>query len=356
MADGTSGKGAYPAPLKLMIVDDSAVACAVLSRMISPHKDLEVVALAADAREAFAALQDQCFDIVILDLEMPGGTGIDILPQILEQGRGAQVLVVSSLCDDGGETMRQALALGAADTLPKPGTGAFGGRFAEVLTERLRRIGPASIRLESASAAADAGAESLPAERLACLALGASTGGLPALNQFFALLPPHICAPILITQHLPAEFMPVFAGQVAAVSGRPVNVGETGMRLVADEIIIAPGDAHLGLRRRGNEVMVELDASPVSSGCMPSVDVMLTALSEVYGAGALGVILSGMGRDGLVGSARLIDRGGAVLVQDEPSSSVWGMPGAVAAAGLASAILTPAEIAGHVAARASAWT
>jgi two-component system chemotaxis response regulator CheB len=356
MPDGTSGNGAYAAPLKLMIVDDSAVARAVLSRMIAPHKDLEVVALAADAREAFAALQGQRFDIVILDLEMPGGTGIDILPQILEQGRGAQVLVVSSLCEEGGETMRQALALGAADTLPKPGTGAFGGRFAEVLAERLRRIGPASTGRDSDPAAAGAGAESLAAAQLACLALGASTGGLPALNQFFALLPPRIGAPILITQHLPAEFMPVFAGQVASAAGRPAKLGKTGMRLAADEIIIAPGDAHLGLRRRGNEVTVDLDFSPASSGCMPSVDVMLAALSEVYGAGALGVILSGMGRDGLVGSARLIDRGGAVLVQDEPSSSVWGMPGAVAAAGLASAILTPAEIAGHVAARASAWT
>jgi two-component system chemotaxis response regulator CheB len=355
MADGTSGKDVFPAPLKLMIVDDSAVARAVLSRMISPHKDLEVVALAANAREALAALQNHRLDIVILDLEMPDGTGIDILPQILEQSRGAQVLVVSSLCDDGGQARRDALALGAADTLPKPGTGAFGGRFAEVLAERLRRIGPAGIRREGAPAAAGAGLSSLPAARLACLALGASTGGLPALNQFFALLPPRIGAPILITQHLPAEFMPVFAGQVAAASGRAVNVGRTGMRLVADEIIIAPGDAHLGLRRRGNEVTVELDVSPASSGCMPSVDVMLGALSEVYGAGALGVILSGMGRDGLVGSARLIDRGGAVLVQDEPSSSVWGMPGAVAAAGLASAILTPADIAGHVAARASAW-
>jgi two-component system chemotaxis response regulator CheB len=350
MADGTGGKGAHLAPLKLMIVDDSSVARAVLARMISPHKDLEVVALAANAREAFAALDEQQFDIVILDLEMPGGTGIDILPQILEQGRGAQVLVVSSLCDDGGETMRQALALGAADTLPKPGTGAFGGRFAEVLAERLRRIGRASRRREGA------GSTSLPAEQLACLALGASTGGLPALNQFFALLPRLIGAPILITQHLPAEFMPVFAGQVATASGRPVKLGETGMRLAADEIIVAPGDAHLGLRRRGNEIVVELDFSPASSGCMPSVDVMLAALSDVYGAGALGVILSGMGRDGLVGSARLIDRGGAILVQDEPSSSVWGMPGAVAAAGLASAILTPAEIARHVAARASAWT
>jgi two-component system chemotaxis response regulator CheB len=355
MADGASGKGTCSAPLKLMIVDDSAVARAVLSRMISPYRDLEVVALAADAREAFAALQDQCFDIVILDLEMPDGSGIDILPQILEQGRGAQVLVVSSLCDEGGETMRQALALGAADTLPKPGTGAFGGRFAEVLAERLRRIGPASPSRKDAPAAADAGSQSLLAE-LACLALGASTGGLPALNQFFALLPPRIHAPILITQHLPAEFMPVFAGQVATASGRPVKLGETGMRLIADEIIVAPGDAHLGLRRRGTEIVVELDFSPVSSGCMPSVDVMLAALADAYGAGALGVILSGMGRDGLVGSARLIDRGGAVLVQDEPSSSVWGMPGAVAAAGLASAILTPAGIAGHVAARANAWT
>ncbi|MDB5697480.1 MAG: cheB [Alphaproteobacteria bacterium] len=353
---GASGKGALSSPLKLMIVDDSAVARAVLSRMIAPNEDLEVVALAANAREALDALDTNRIDIVILDVEMPGETGLDILPQILARGAGAQVLVVSSLCEDGAETTLKALALGAADTLPKPGTGAFGGRFAEVLAARLRRIGPARAQRDSGSAAAGDLMRSLPNGRLACIALGASTGGLHALNEFFALLPARISAPILITQHLPAEFMPFFARQLAAASGRTVRVGETGMPLVAEEIIVAPGDAHLGLRRRGNQVTVELIDAPASSGCMPSVDVMLSALSEVYGKDALGVILSGMGRDGLVGSARLIERGGAILVQDEPSSSVWGMPGAVAEAGLASAALPPAEIAHYVGARASAWT
>ncbi|MGE5722888.1 MAG: chemotaxis-specific protein-glutamate methyltransferase CheB [Sphingomonadales bacterium] len=339
-----------------MIVDDSSVARAVLSRMISGQKEFEVVALAADAREALDGLRANKVDIVLLDVEMPGASGLDALPDILEAGDGAQVLIVSSNCEDGAEATVRALALGAADTLPKPGTGNFAGRFADVLAERLRKIGRARREEGGAGASGSddlgiaAPLRSLPAERPACIALGASTGGLHALNEFLAALPAGVDVPILITQHLPPVFMPFFARQIEAASGRPARVAREGSRLKRGEVLIAPGDAHLGLRRHGSHVAATLVETPASSGCMPSVDTMLAAVADTFGKNALGVVFSGMGRDGLVGSAAVVARGGSILVQDKASSAVWGMPRAVADAGLASAVMPPIELAGCVAA------
>jgi two-component system chemotaxis response regulator CheB len=339
-----------------MIVDDSQIARAVLSRMLSNHKDFEVVALASNASEALDALKSLKVDIVLLDVEMPGTSGLDALPDILRLGAGAQVLIVSSLCEDGAEATVKALALGAADTLPKPGAGNFGGRFSDVLAERLRRIGRASFRVEPVLPTAPidlAGISlrSMTEYKLGCLALGASTGGLHAIGEFLRALPPRIGAPILVTQHLPAVFMPFFARQIEAASGRTSRVAEEGMVLQSEQIVIAPGDAHLGLERSGSAIRVKLSGVPASSGCLPSVDPMLWSVSETYGKSAIGVIFSGMGRDGLVGSARIVDRGGSILVQNQRSSAVWGMPRAVAEAGLASAVLAPADLAHRVAKR-----
>jgi two-component system chemotaxis response regulator CheB len=197
----------------------------------------------------------------------------------------------------------------------------------------------------------------MPDSRLGCLALGASTGGLHALSEFLRVLPPKIGAPILITQHLPAVFMPFFARQIEAASGRVAKVAEEGLVLQPEQVVIAPGDSHLGLERIGSRIQVKLNTTPSSSNCLPSVDPMLWSVSEIYGKNAFGVIFSGMGRDGLVGSARLVDRGGTILVQNQSTSAVWGMPRAVAEAGLASAILSPRDLGRSIAARidGAAW-
>lgn len=344
-------------PIRLMIVDDSPIARAVLSRMLSAHKDFEIVALAGNAGEALDALKSVRVDIVLLDVEMPGTSGLQALPEILKRGRGARVLIVSSICEDGAEATVKALAFGAADTLPKPGTGTFAGRFSEVLAERLRRIGRISLG-QAAGAGASAAdlpevtLRAMPDTSLGCLALGASTGGLHALGEFLKSLPSKLGAPILVTQHLPDVFMPFFARQIAAASGREARVVDEGIRLEPEQIFIARGDAHLCLAREGRSVHVTLNRDPASSGCLPSVDSMFWSVGEVYGRHGLGVVFSGMGRDGLVGSARLVDSGGAVLVQNQETSAVWGMPRAVAEAGLASAVLSPADLARRVAARA----
>ncbi|WP_444854961.1 chemotaxis-specific protein-glutamate methyltransferase CheB [Sphingosinicella sp.] len=338
-----------------MIVDDSAVARAILARILGAFPDFAVVAQAGDARAAMEMLDTTDIDIVLLDVEMPGASGLEALPTIVAAGRGARVLIVSSMAEEGAEVTVRALAAGAADALPKPGAAAFSGRFSEVLADRLRRIGRVD-RMPEAAAGAD---EPLAAPRLrempdaplGCLALGASTGGLPALIDFLRALPPRIGAPILVTQHLPEIFMPHFARQLKVACGRPALVAADGAGLTAETIHVAPGDAHLTLVRNGLEVAVKLDRRRAPSGCRPSVDPMLTSVAAAYGDGALGVILSGMGRDGCIGARRLVEAGGAVLAQDRASCSVWGMPRVVAEAGLAAAVMPPADLARRVGAR-----
>ncbi|MEA3010173.1 MAG: two-component system, chemotaxis family, protein-glutamate methylesterase/glutaminase [Sphingomonadales bacterium] len=349
-ARAAGDKASAPPPLqpmpalKLMIVDDSQVARAVLSRMLAAFPDFEIVATAADAGEALRLLPTIAVDIVLLDVEMPGESGLEALPEIVRLGRGARVLIVSSFCGGDADAAVSALAPGAAETLSKPGAEAFSGRFSDILAERLRRMGR---RGSPASAA--------PAERsegkLGCLAVGASTGGLNAVTALLSAFPARIGAPILITQHLPSAFLPFFARQVEAASGRTTRIAEDGLELKADEILLAPGDAHIGLEQRGARVRVKLDRTPAKGGCLPSVDVMLEAVAATYGGAALGVVLSGMGRDGLAGSRELVARGGTVMAQDRPSCAVWGMPRVVVEAGLASAVLAPAGLAAEIAAR-----
>ena len=347
-------------PIRVMIVDDSAIARAVLARMISAEPDMDVVAFATSGPEAVDALQSVRVDVILLDVEMPGGSGVQALPAIIERAHGAKVLIVSSSSANGVEEAVRALGLGAADTLPKPGAGAFFGRFSQILHERIRRIGRAgaSQPLYSpprASAAAAMKLRPMPERRTACLALGGSTGGIHAIAEFFRALPTRINAPLIVTQHLPPEFMPYFAREIARVTARPVHVAREGASLEPDVVLIAPGDAHLGLAQVGSRIEVRLSRARASSGCLPSVDAMLAAAAEIYGRSAVGVVFSGIGRDGLAGSQRLVARGGAVLVQNADSSAVWGMPRAVAEAGLASAILAPAELGRRVAAHAEAF-
>jgi two-component system chemotaxis response regulator CheB len=330
-----------------MIVDDSQVARAVLSRMLGAFGDFEIVATAGDASEALRLLPSTRVDIVLLDVEMPGTSGLEALPEIVRQGRGARVLIVSSFCDGASDAAVKALAPGAAETLSKPGAEAFGGRFSEVLADRLRRMGRREGR-EPAAAAEPRAA------KLGCLALGASTGGLHAVTALLSALPAKIGAPILITQHLPSAFLPFFARQVESASGRTVRIAEDGLELRPDEIVLAPGDAHIRLEHKAGRVTVGLDRNAAPSGCVPSVDVMLSSVAAAYGPAAVGIMLSGMGRDGFAGSRELVARGGTVMAQDRQSCAVWGMPKVVVEAGLACVVLPPAQLAAAVAARAEA--
>ena len=340
-------------PIKLMIVDDSMVARAVLSRIVDTDGNFEIAGIAGTAEDAIEALGQVMVDIVLLDLEMPGVGGLKALPRILEAAKGAKVLIVSSLAEDGAEETVAALALGAHDTLPKPGTGRFNVRFSEVLLGKLRELGYAdrsSIRPRSAATPAPL-VRPQSDQPLRLLAIGASTGGIHALGAFFAALPKRIGVPILVTQHLPPAFMTVFARQLSTAAGREAVVAEDGTQLLPDRIVIAPGEAHLVVEEYNGRLVARLLKAKASSGCMPSVDPMLASAGAVLGAGALGVVLTGMGRDGAEGARRLVEAGGSVMAQDEATSAVWGMPRAVAEAGLACAVLPPDKLARRVAFR-----
>jgi two-component system, chemotaxis family, protein-glutamate methylesterase/glutaminase len=346
-------------PIRLLIVDDSSVARAVLGRMVAQHDEFEVVATAGCVEEAVDALRGVRVDVILLDIEMPGGSGLEGLPKILEEGQGARVLIVSSMAEEGAEVTVRALSLGATDTLPKPGTGAFGGRFSDVLADRVRRMGRAALADEGAPGGlAPIKLREAKDWKPACIAIGASTGGIHAINEMLGGLRwRRLGVPILVTQHLPSLFMPHFARQLEAASGRSASVASTGDVLQADHIHVAPGNAHLCLERRGGDVAVRLDSRPASSGCLPSVDPMLASVGEIYREGAVAVMLSGMGRDGAIGSQRLVAHGGTVLAQDAQSCAVWGMPRAVAEAGLASVVLPPRDLARRIAGRTgeNAW-
>ena len=337
-----------------MIVDDSTVARAVLSRMVESDPAFEITAVAGTAEDAIEALGECRVDVVILDLEMPGAGGLKSIPRIIAAAAGAKVMIVSSLAEDGAEQTVAALALGAADTMPKPGTGRFNGKFSEILLRKLKALGYVGDQpplSNPSSAATRTLLRAMPSDPIEALAIGASTGGIHALGVLFQALPPRIGVPILVTQHLPIPFMSVFARQLGGVAQREALVAQDGMELSADLILVAPGDAHLTVEPSRSGFVVRLVHGRSNSGCMPSVDPMLASLGATFGSGAAGVILTGMGRDGVEGASRLVACGGSVLAQDERSCAVWGMPRAVLEAGLACAVLPPDKIARRIASR-----
>lgn len=341
-----------------MIVDDSMVARAVLSRMVEADPAFEIVAVAGTAEDALEALEAVRVDIILLDLDMPGVGGLQSIPKILAAAGGAKVIIVSSMAEEGAEETVSALALGAADTLPKPGVGRFNGKFSEVLVSKLKALGRANHAQPAAYHVAATGGQpplrAMSNSRVDVVAIGASTGGIHALDALFQQLPPSIGVPILVTQHLPEPFMAIFARQLGATAKRQAVVAEEGMELRADLIIIAPGDSHMTVALSGNTPVIHLIQGPSRSGCMPSVDPMFASVGGIFGEGALGIVLTGMGRDGVEGANRIVNAGGSVLAQDELSSAVWGMPRAVLEAGLASAVLPPDKIARRIASRVEA--
>lgn len=329
-----------------MLVDDSLIVRSVLERIVGTAPGIAVCASVSSAQAALDWLANDRADVIILDIEMPGMTGIAALPHIMEQGAHARVLILSSNCEAGGPAAVEALALGASDTLAKPGRGSFAGRFSEVLLQRVRSLAASPVAIRTANEAQAVSPQlrsaSLAIEgKIHCIAVAASTGGIPAFASFLNNLGPDVAAPILLTQHLPEAFIGYYAQQIVHASGREVHVAQAGMRLQPRVIYLAPGDAHLSLVRIGRHVEIVLDRQPVANGCCPSADPMFAAVAEQFGAHGVGVVLSGMGRDGAEGAGQLRAAGGTILAQAPESCVVWGMPGAVANSGVANAVLNP---------------
>ena len=332
-----------PPANRVLIVDDSVVARTVLERILSAHEGFVVAHKTNNAQQALDFLARDAVDLILLDVEMPGQSGIVALPEILKAGRGAKVIILSGNCHEGSAVAVEALALGASDIMSKPDRGSFGDQFARALFGRMERIFVAG-QDEPQSAAIHL-RHSHGKSAISCIGIGASTGGIHALGQLFAGMTQPLDVPILVTQHLPPSFIPYFAVQLGRMTSLPVKVAEEGETLLPNHVYVAPGEANLGCRRNWNgQIIVALlpDRTPLSS--LPAVDPMFMAIARCYGSGAAGIVLTGMGRDGTAGAAHIVDGGGMIIAQDELTSVVWGMPGSVARAGLAVALLPPEKI------------
>lgn len=353
------GTSATPRPggsrrtVRVMIVDDSLVARTVLSRIVEAESDLEIVAKATTGEMAIARLSEIAVDVILLDLEMPGIGGMGALPRLLELAGEAKILVVSSLTERGAEATLAALAIGAADTLLKPRAGEFDEGYAATLVAKIRALAarrtPAGANAASSPARPVAAARpAAPMGEIEAIAIGASTGGIHAMCLLLGALSPSVTAPIVVVQHLPASFMATLARQLAAASGRPAGVAVAGDVFAAGRIYVADGDGHLVVRRSAGRLVAAAAHHAVPSGCVPSVDPLFETLADASGGRALGIVLSGMGRDGLVGAQRFVKAGGILFAQDAATSAVWGMPRAIAEAGLAEAVLPPEAIARRI--------
>ncbi|WP_253339366.1 chemotaxis protein CheB [Sphingobium sp. OAS761] len=335
-----------PEGVRTLVVDDSVVVRTVIERILSADRRFNVVHKTNSAEQALAYLAGNPVDLVLLDIELPGQSGLAALPDILRASAGVKVVILSGKCDEGSAAAIEALALGASDILSKPGSGSFGEQFPQALIDRLNRL----IEGGQASAPVSSSRPTTPWCRpatapLSCLGIGASTGGIHALSQLFQGLQSPLGVPVLLTQHLPLSFTVYFAQQLSRMTSLRVRVAATGDLLAPDTIYVAPGDANL-LVRRGlhGRVTIALNSDRTPAGNLPGVDPMFTSMAEVYEDGAAGIVLTGMGRDGTAGARDIVAGGGWVVAQNEASSVVWGMPGSVVAAGLNCAILEPSAI------------
>lgn len=347
-----SGKNAPPRPIRLLIVDDSLVARSVFERIVTQDKRFQLCEKLPSAAAALAYLADHQVDVVMLDIEMPGQSGLAALPEILKQGGNAKVIILSSNCDEGSAAAVEALAMGASDIMSKPGRSAFSGQFAEILIERLLKLGMQASWQNAGEGPPAVNLRHAPGPRcgsIACLGVGASTGGIHALGQLFDGLGPGIGVPVLLTQHLPASFFPYFATQLGRMTPMPVKIAQEGDVLRPDHIYIAPGEANLTCRLRADgSVCIVLDPRREPLASLPGVDPMFASMASTFGAGAVAVVLTGMGRDGTAGAKKIAAAGGWIVAQDAETSVVWGMPGSIAKAGLASAVMPPAHMGAYM--------
>jgi two-component system chemotaxis response regulator CheB len=340
--------------ISVMVVDDSAVVRGLISRQIDAEPDMVVTASAANGLMALTELARRDIDVVVLDLEMPVMDGMTALPQLLAAQPGIKVLIASTLSRRNAEISLRALDLGAADYLPKPDGGSLVGAadFNHDLIGKIRALGGRRIPLPPSAITPQPAPVARPSsthQRPTVIAIGGSTGAPPLLIKLFEQLKGRISQPVLITQHMPPTFTAILAEQIARVSGRKAAEAQDGEPVLADRIYVAPGGWHMTAHKLAGRHVIRLNQEAPENFCRPAVDPMLRSMAEAWGGGVMAVILTGMGCDGAKGCDAVVRAGGRVIVQDEASSAVWGMPGAVAKAGLAERILPINDMAAYLA-------
>ncbi|MEQ8357345.1 MAG: chemotaxis response regulator protein-glutamate methylesterase [Kiloniellaceae bacterium] len=353
-------------PYRVMVVDDSAVIRGLLTRALEKDRLIKVVASVGNGEVAIKSLDRHDIEVVVLDIEMPVMDGLTALPKILEAKPGIKVIMASTLTRKNAEVSLRALQAGAADYIPKPSSTSeltSTDAFQRELTAKVKALAaagrpagrPAVTRLATreASGAAAAQKSEIVLRRSSntsprVIAIGSSTGGPQALLEVLRDMAPHTKLPILITQHMPATFTTLLAEHIGRATGVPCAEAKDGEPLNAGQIYLAPGNFHMVVEAAGAEAVIRLNQNPPENFCRPAVDPMLRSLAKIYGAGLLTIILTGMGSDGRLGAMEVVEAGGTVVAQDEATSVVWGMPGAVATSGLCSAVLPVQEIGPNV--------
>lgn len=368
-------------PIRVMVVDDSAVIRGLITRMLESDKDINVVASVGNGQLAVNNLERASVDVIILDIEMPVMDGLTALPKLIAVDKTVKIIMASTLTARNAEVSIKALSMGATDYVPKPSTSReLSGEndFRRDLLEKVKNLGVlrrkeiggtisarTTTPAATPSAKGDAKSDEIPARwelrdpskvvmrepgkvKPDILAIGSSTGGPQALFVFLKGLQKTINVPVVITQHMPATFTTILAEHITRMSGWECKEAQTGDRLEPGKILLAPGDYHMLIEQKGTDRVVRITQDPPENFCRPAVDPMLRSVVKVFGARVLTVILTGMGNDGEKGSKVVVDAGGTVISQDEKSSVVWGMPGAVATAGLCSAVLPIDQLAGYV--------
>lgn len=339
-----------------MVVDDSAVIRGAIIRILDTEAGFKVVATVANGQMAVDRLRREKIDVIVLDIEMPEMDGVTALPHLLAVDPDVRIIMASTLTQRNADISIRALQAGASDYVPKPtsASGLSTGDFKREIVEKIKVLGAARKRRSLAKTASNAGAPAAPALRKAgltkpgILAIGSSTGGPQALSAFMSSLRKDLGVPVVITQHMPPMFTNLLAEHMAKSTGWRCKEGAAGEILMPNTAYIAPGDYHMTIVPFAGGHKIELDQNPSENFCRPSVDPMLRSVTRGFGGRVLTVILTGMGSDGCKGSQTVVDAGGTVLAQDEASSVVWGMPGAVARAGLCAALLPPPQLAAKV--------
>ncbi len=354
--------------IRVLVVDDAVVVRKIVTDVLAADPEIEVVGTAANGRLALSKIAQLNPDLVTLDIEMPELDGLQTLVELRKTHRRLPVIMFSTLTERAASATLDALARGASDYVTKPSNvGSVGlaqERIREELIPKIKALcgvkAPAAPAKAAAPAVKPAATPARPAlftrpalpTRVDILAIGVSTGGPNALAAVIPALPAEYPIPVVIVQHMPPVFTRFLAERLNASSPLTVKEGEEGAVVEPGTVWLAPGNYHMALRKDGDKVRLVLNQEAPENSCRPAVDPLFRSVAQLYGNRALGLILTGMGHDGLAGSETIRAAGGTVLAQDEASSVVWGMPGAVAGAGLADAILPLDKVATDLVLRA----
>lgn len=334
--------------IKVLLVDDSAVIRGLMTQAINSDRDIEVVGSAMHGQTALTWLQKNQADVIVLDVEMPVMDGIACLKHLKQDYPDIPVIMASALTREGAEVTLQALDLGAAGCVQKPvATNASEAieQVAQTVIPLIKALAGSNQTSQSNDISHSTKAEKRPAKTPMVLVIGSSTGGPNALKSVLSAIPADFSLPILIAQHMPPLFTKTLAEHIERETKRPTSEAVDGELIERGRIYIAPGDFHMVIDKQDDRMVIRLNQEAPEHFCRPSVNPLYASAAKWYGSSVLAVMLTGMGDDGIEGAQSISERQGYIIVQDEQSSVVWGMPGAIANAGIANQVLPLRNIA-----------